>query len=196
MADAPRPRVILLNGTPSAGKSATADALRPLLPGDFLRVSVDDFIAMHPDRSRLADLVPAEDGGVRIALRPEGHRLMRGFHRAVAALVAAGHGVVVDDVFLDAEVATDWRAALEGVPVLLVGVRCALEECERRERGRSERTPGLARGHFDIAHEGVTYDLDVWTDRQSPQEAAVAIRERWGASTPPSGFALIRVPAG
>src|SRR5690606_24567617 len=163
-----------------------ARALQATLPEPFLRAGVDEFLAMHPDRSALGAVVSAPGGGQRIELTGEGRRLLYGFHHAVAALVAAGNQVIVDDLLVDRAVVEHWHRALDGWRVLMVGLRCPLDDLERREARRAERTPGLARGYFTAAHQHVTYDLEVCTAPASPVECAASIADAWQAARSPS----------
>ena len=56
-------------------------------------------------------------------------------------------------------------AALSGVPVVWVGVRCDPDVAEARGRARVDRLPGMARLQAGRVHEGVVYDLVVGSDR-------------------------------
>jgi chloramphenicol 3-O phosphotransferase len=111
----------------------------------------------------------------RIAYGPVGWRLLKGFHRAVAAYANAGVNVVVDDMLLDLEVLTDWAQALAAVRTLLVNVSAPKGELLRREAARKlHPTPGLVSGHFDL-HRGIVADTEVDTSTASPSEAARSI---------------------
>lgn len=186
-----RPAVILLNGPPSSGKTTVAYALQRTLPQPFLRVGVEDFIAMHPERSALGSLVEAR-GGVRIALTPAGWRMMETFHAAVAAIVGTGQRVIIDDLILHPSLLLDWTDVLDPERVLFVGLRCPLDECERRERARPERDPGLARGYYEEAHAHGGYDLEVDTAAHPPEEAARLVAERWLGGPPPAALRELR----
>lgn len=173
-----RPQVILLNGTSSAGKTTLARELLARLPG-FEYVGVDDFVDRHPDRSQLASLVRNGDGGVTLELRPAGRWLMRGFHRAAAEMADSGQCLVIDDMLFEPWLLDDWTDVLQAHGVMLVGLHCSLEELERRERCRSDRDAGLARGHFERVHARPTYDMEFDTGRRSASECADAICQDW-----------------
>lgn len=107
-------RVIVLNGPSSAGKSTVATELQRLLDPTPLVTGIDFFLAMlppighvgmsWPDRSNenaggqdapVRWIFPDEPGGpVRIEVREQGHRVIRGMHRAVAELARAGNAVI------------------------------------------------------------------------------------------------------
>ena len=76
-------------------------------------------------------------------------------------------------------------------PVLFVGVRCPLEELERRERGRN-RDQGLARRQFDIVHAHKVYDVEVDTFTHSPIECALQIKEALLDNRSPRAFTRLK----
>lgn len=186
-----RAQIILLNGTSSAGKTTVARELVARLPG-FGYVGVDDFVEQYPDRSRLASLARDRDGGLRLELQPAGRWLMREFHRAVAWMADSGQCLVIDDMLFEPWLLDDWTSVLRPYGALLAGIHCSLEELERRERCRSDRDPGLARGHFDRVHAHQVYDIEVHTDRASVSECAALIFERWSCGPAPDAFRQIQ----
>ena len=148
-------RVVLLNGTSSAGKTSIAKALQAALPGYWMMMAFDDF-ATHVAPPRF-DTHPAE-------VPPEvPRRMIAGFHAAIGAFVGAGNDVIVDHVLVRPEWDAALREALAGARVWRVGVRCPLEEAERREAARPNRIPGTARSQFDLVHAHGPYDLEVDT---------------------------------
>jgi chloramphenicol phosphotransferase-like protein len=70
-----------------------------------------------------------------------GRRMMAGFHRATAELVRAGNSVVIDEMLLDGPVRDDWLEVLAPWRPLLVGVFCADDVLERRERDPASVAP-------------------------------------------------------
>lgn len=80
-------RIIFLNGVSSSGKSSIAGDLLTMLEDTYFLMSVDVFNAMRVRR----DYGPDQLSNV---LR----RTRAGFHRAVAAMAAAGNNIVVDHV--------------------------------------------------------------------------------------------------
>ena len=182
-------RVILLVGPSSAGKSTLARAIQEIAPEHFLLQSLDGLFAGVAERwgsggERRDDGFRYEvDGDVRrVAYGPDGWRLLRGFHRAVAAFANAGCNVVVDDMLLDEACLADWAEALDGLRVTLVRLAAPLEELRRRESTRPHgRVPGLAEGHI-AAHAGFDVDLSLDTSAHSPAELAALV-----AACPPGG---------
>lgn len=74
----------------------------------------------------------------------------------------------------------EYQTLLSSFDFYKVGVFASLETLEMRERQRGDRLIGLARWQFERVHSGMSYDLEVHTDRQSPAEIAEAIRVRFG----------------
>lgn len=172
-------KVVILNGTSSAGKTSLAKAIQRLAKGPLLRVSMDDFLEMMPPRfandaeAFSFQLVPgAEPAEVEIGTGPYGAALMRGMRSSVAALADQGLDLVVDDVMLEAGDQDHYREVLSAHAPIFVAVRCALETAEQRERDRGDRDIGQARWQFTRVHAGRTYDLEIQTDDASPDDCA------------------------
>jgi chloramphenicol 3-O phosphotransferase len=175
-------RVVILNGTSSSGKTSLARTVQRLAKGPVLRVSMDDFLEMMPPRFANDDeafsfrLVPdAAPAEVEIGTGSYGAALMRGMRASIAALADQGLDLVVDDVMLGADDQAHYRDVLAEHCVTFIGVRCALETAEQRERDRGDRDIGMARWQFTRVHAGRDYDLEVWTDEVSPDEGARVI---------------------
>jgi chloramphenicol 3-O phosphotransferase len=174
--------IIFLNGCTSAGKTSLARGLQDRLGGAWLRVGIDDAIAMlgvryhdHPDGFRF-DRDPG--GLVRLNVGPAGQAALAAWRRGVAAMAASGADLIIDEVLLCPDWLDDWRAVLPDVPLLMVGVRCDLAELERRERARGDRVIGQARGQFSHVHAHMSYDVEIDTGTRSLAECVEAIAER------------------
>lgn len=169
------PSVIFLNGASSSGKTTLGRALQDLLDEPYLLMGLDTCFAMVPARWAGGQMGAHREQGFQyvdepddngkpvsgISYGPIGLRMLEGFHRAVREFVQAGNSVVVDEMMLGPEVRDDWFVTLAGLDVVSVGVRCDLDELERREDARSGRA-GLARWSEKRVHEGMVYDL--WVD--------------------------------
>ena len=172
-------RIILLNGASSAGKSTLAGRLHERLDAPFLLISPDLLIdaGVRPVRRETAG--PFDWVG---AVRP---RFFDGFHRCVAGFAAAGNDLLVDHVVEHAS----WRAQLDdllaGVDVFWVGVHCDLDEIDRRELARGDRTPGESRAHVEIdrIHEHGPYDLTVDTTAGVTDAVVSTVLEAWQLRT-------------
>ena len=144
------PSVIFLNGASSSGKTTLGRALQDSLDEPYLLMGLDTCFAMVPAQwaggrmgahreqgFQYVDL-PDENGKPvsGISYGPVGLRMLQGFHRAVREFVQAGNPVIVDEMMLGPEVRDHWFATLAGLDVVSVGVRCDLDELERRESAR------------------------------------------------------------
>ena len=170
--------IILLNGGSSSGKSTLVRELQRGLGEPWLSVGIDTFISTLPPRMTGEEdgIVVGEDGAIGIG--EEFTRLEQCWMRGVAAMAAAGARIVVDDGFLSGPPAQRrWRAAVEGLSVLWVGVHCSPEEAERREALRGDRETGMARLQALRVHEGIEYDLEVDTTGLEPAKVALPILE-------------------
>lgn len=125
---------------------------------------------------------------------------------SVAAHARLGLNVVMDVGLYDLEIATDAARRLAELPVLFVGVRCDLETIMERRRAAGVHVyavgePGepvpqpVLRWQREV-HANWTYDIDVDTSTQTPQQCAVAIRSRLDENQPAEAFAQIGSTAG
>ena len=184
--------MIVLNGGSSAGKSALARALQQALATDdwpWVIFSWDDFVPRLPDRwrsvpgatgDRAADgcsyrIVREKPLEALLEVGEAGRRLLGAYHRSVAAVARSGINVIVEEVLITGTEWDDWQAALDGLDVRWIGVRCDVDTAERRETERGDRYPGLARGTSSVTHIYPTYDLDVDTSARSPEALALQI---------------------
>lgn len=172
-------QVIVLNGGSSSGKSGIARCLQAVLPQPWLLVGVDTFIELLPASLR------GSDGGIEFA--PDGQVSVGAEFRAleeawavgIAAMVRAGARVIIDEVLLGGAAGQRrWNAALAGLEVLWVGVRCPAEVAAGREMARGDRITGMAAGQAEVVHKGVVYDLEVNTAGVESVECARVIAAR------------------
>lgn len=200
-------RIVLLNGSSSAGKTTLARALQAVRREPWFHLALDQFRDGMPPAyrglnspdgtpgARGLNVVPVEHRGERVtAVRfgDVGRRMLAGMHRAIAAFAAAGNDVVVDDLFLEADTLDDYLDALDGFDVLFVGVRASLDLVQAREAERPGRFPGTATSHFDAVHAHGVYDLELDSSSGSPRDLALRIAERLDAATPPDAFTRLR----
>ena len=172
-------QVIVLNGGSSSGKTGIARCLQALLPQPWISLGVDD----------LVDALPRSltDSGSGIAVGQHGEVLVGGGFRelegawlaGVAAMARAGARIIFDDVFLGGAVSQQRvRAALEGLTVLWVGVRCAPEIAAGREIARGDRAAGMAALQAETVHQGVVYDVEIDTSHTESLDCARVIAAR------------------
>jgi chloramphenicol 3-O phosphotransferase len=179
------PRVVILNGGSSAGKTTLATAFRDQRSavGDFWLVTgIDDCLAKLPAEWRgvgsergafAAEGVRFETcvQGLEVRVGAVGRRLFRGYQAGVGAAARAGQNVIVDDVVIDRTHFDDWADALSGLDVSWVGIRCSADVAEKRERlRRDSRYAGLARGQADLVHRHARYDFEIDTTTRTRDE--------------------------
>lgn len=165
------PRVIVLNGASSSGKTSIARKLQELLPEPYLLFGVDGLIEASPGGG---DLDIAADGGIVVG--PEFRRLENAWYAGVAAMARAGAPVILDEVFLDGSASqARLAAALDGLPVRWVGVHCDVSVAAAREAARGDRVVGMAARQAELVHTGVSYDVEVDTTERSVADCAYAV---------------------
>ena len=219
MAEATRHgKIVVLNGTSSAGKTSVATALQAIMETPYLHTGIDHILPRVPTRFKLISdgrepataeyflLVyeggaerreAASEGGVtpyglgklvEVRIGPGGIRLLRGMYLSVAALAAAGVDVIVDDVIYDPRVLEAAVRALRDSHALFVGLRLPLEVAERRERERGDRGPGGAAAFCDLVHAHGVYDLELDTSRLDPPACARLVKTALEGGRHPTAF--------
>lgn len=197
--------IILLNGTSSAGKSTLAQALQKALPEPFLRLGIDTFLAMLPER--YFSLEPSTDPAIsswvthtdaagpviEMHLGSVEERALHAMYSAIVALAYAGNNVIFDDVMTKPARRHEAVRVLQALPVCLVGVYCPLAIAEQRERERGDRLIGLARGLFEQVHTDMLYDVVVDTAHQSVEQCVKGVLEALKTIPQPSAIQRLSV---
>ena len=200
-------KVILLNGTSSAGKTTLAQAMQRIWPRPLQTIALDQFRDGMAGRYRGMNARDGEAGALGLNVVPVngadgplttlhfgdvGRRTLAGMRRAIAAFAATGIDVVVDDLLLEPAFLRDYLVALAGLNVTFVGVRCALAVVNEREAARPGRFPGTAAGHFHAVHAHGAYDIEVDTGALSPRESAQRVMAAVESSRRPTAFDRLR----
>jgi len=171
--------VIVLNGVSSSGKTTIARSLQAVLVTPWLLLGVDDLIRAMPNEG-LEDgtLLHIGDTG-QVDVGPGWRELEASWYLGVAAMVANGTGVIVDEVFLGGRRSQEQiEVAFSDLGVLWVGVKCDREVARAREILRPDRVTGMALAQEAVVHEGVMYDVVVDTSHASPESCAATILSR------------------
>lgn len=184
-------KIVILNGTSSAGKTSILLALQTMLPEPYLDAGIDKFIWMLPERyleRPLWDdiLGKADHAG------EAGQTLFHGMHHAIAALSRQGNNVLADHVLVDPAWLRECTMLFDGLSAYLVGVRCPLEVLLEREKARRNRTLGQAALQYPLVHVHSVYDCEVDTSLLSVEECALVIKKRLESDEPPTAFHKIR----
>jgi chloramphenicol 3-O phosphotransferase len=197
-------RIVILNGTPRAGKSSIAAAIQATIPGVWMNLGVDRFKAMTPDRYQPG--IGLRPGGERPDLEPLVATLYRAMYAAIAAHSRAGVDVVADVGHHDAYsvplgILPACARLLTGLPAWFVGVRCPLGVILERRRATwgappaGGPVPEPVRRWQEAVHVPGIYDLEVDTSVLSPEACAAVIRRHLEAGPAPAALRQLAAPA-
>ena len=189
--------MVVLNGGSSSGKSSIARCLQRLLGPTWMTLGDDDLVRALPGGDEIDDLIRARpDGGGlvgapgSIGFGPDGsvtvgedfRRSEASWYAGLAATGRCGTGLILDEVFLGGSSSQErLAAALAGLAVVWVGVRCDPGVAAARERNRPDRVSGMARLQALQVHEGIVYDLVVDTTAASAADCARTIASHLAA---------------
>lgn len=186
----PTTKIIYLNGPSSSGKSTLAKALQEAFSEPYLHIGIDMIIGLMP--AKINDWeggpaplgfswVPAKDPTghpiYQLHMGPFAEKIKRTYIDVVLLLASQHYNLIIDDIAFGAPDVNAWKWALKNYDVLYVGVRTPLEVLEQRERARSDRLLGGARGQHLKVHENVTYDLEIDTHKHSVEENVRKIQD-------------------
>ena len=188
-------QIVILNGAPRAGKSSIVDVIQETFDGPWMNLGVDAAMQITPPRYQPGiGLRPGEPDHEAAEFVPA---FYAAWYESIAAHSRAGLNVVVDVGHHDEGVLADCARRLEGLPVLVVGVRCPIEVImERRNAGQPGREgryaigspadpiPAPVRLWQRRVHDPGIYDLEVDTSVLTPEECAAAIFQRLQGPSP------------
>lgn len=177
-------RVVLLNGTSSAGKTTLARALqRALLPEIWFHIEVDLLRNAHPDRN----LAPPGEAPKGITAAS----FLRAIPASLRALTAQGDNLIIDDVFGPTQLKNyveTFDVSPPGIRPLFVYVGCDKETLDRREAARGDRDRGTARGMLRLVSAPGVWDVEVDTTNADPDALAERIVARLRSGEAPAAF--------
>lgn len=192
-------QIVILNGIPRSGKSSIVAAVQESFDGPWMNLGVDTF-KEHITPKRYSPGIGLRPGGERPDLEPLIVAFYATMYESIAAHSRLGLNVVVDVGHHDAyatsrRILADSARRLNGLPVLLVGVRCPTDVImeRRRNTGWDKESPPepvrdrVERWQREVHTPGI-YDLEVDTSSLSPEECAEAIRRRLEDGPAPSAF--------
>jgi len=203
--------IVVLNGTPRAGKSSIASALQGSSGALWLNLGVDTFAAVTPPPLRPG--IGLRPGGERPNLEDAVMALFGALYSAVVAWSSVGLNVVVDvghhdDYSRPLGILGMVAGDLQGLPAYFIGVRCPVEAIMARrdasagagagsgEAGDARYVTSAPDGTVpDVVyrweravHDPGLYDLEVDTSTTSADDCAGAILRRLELG-PPAAFA-------
>ena len=194
----PPGQIVILNGPPRSGKSSIAAVIQDTFDGVWMNLGVDRFQPMTP--ARYLPGIGLRPGGERPDLEPLIVLLYRALYDAIAAHSRLGLNVVADVGHHDAYavprgILPACARQLQGLPVLLVGVRCPLPVVLERRRATwgvsstdDDAVLRAAQLWQQTVHVPGIYDLEVDTAALSAEECAIVIRRRLAQGPPPAAF--------
>lgn len=163
-------KIIVLNGTSSAGKTTLAKELQQQLDEPYLLSGIDKYVYMLPKKylyqplwSNVFSYQYEGDRIVSIQAGDFGNRLISAMHHSILGIAESGINVIVDHVVLEQAWQQEMDKIFQNHNVLYVGVTCPLEVLEQREKARKDRTLGQAGAQYNIVHKYMKYHLVVDT---------------------------------
>lgn len=166
--------VVVLNGGSSSGTTSIARELQAQLERPSLLLGVDTLIdAMPAVRAGRHDAAVAVGPDGTVVPGPAFRALESAWYRGLAEMARAGALLIVDEVLLGGGASqARLAAALSGLRIVWVGVRCDAAVATAREASRPDRSPGMAATQASAVHRGVNYDLTVDTTHRSAADCA------------------------
>lgn len=176
-------QIIYLNGPSSSGKTTLAKALQHAFDDLFLLVGIDKIIGWMPEK--VNDWTGGEtslgyswkkstdaSGNLiqELQVGPYAEKIEKTFQEVVLLLAKMGHHLIIDDISFGKKQVDEWKELLKNFNVLWVGVNAPLCILEQREKERSNRIAGSARGQFHKVHADTTYDLEIDTHHATLDE--------------------------
>ena len=117
----------------------------------------------------------------------------RPFYVVAAAIASSGINVILDHVLTWGEVELkECLQQFDDLEAVFIGVKCPVEELERREALRGDRAKGLARWQSERVHAHGIYDIEVDSSVLTPHECASTIIEYLNTGRSPKAFELLR----
>jgi len=160
-------KLIILEGPSGSGKSSLSCALQEaLLPGMWLSFSMDTLIyTLPPSVLRRCNTVNDWSG-------VDGRAIGAAALRCVRVLIECGNNVIFDLCIPSRQYADVFESDVKDLSPVMVGVRCAWQEIERRTLDRADRSMEEAERSFKNPHTFQRYDLVINTTENSPEAAA------------------------
>lgn len=194
-------QIVVLNGTPRAGKSSIARAIQDGFDGVWMNLGIDTLKKATPERFQPG--IGLRPGGERPDLEPLVKTLYLAMYGSIAAHSRLGVNVVVDATHHDdysepMGILPACAAVVSDLPVLFVGVRCPLDIIMERRIATwgagydaDGSVPAPVLRWQDAVHRSRRYDLEVDTSLASPMECAALVSDRLATGPPATAFAQL-----
>lgn len=131
--------VVILTGPSSVGKTSIAECLRRITPRPAVFLSGDD-LDLPPESEAVKTLrgLPSE------AVAPMEAQFHFGYFGALASFAVHGLHAIGEVLFKNPDTYAAFERAVDGVPSLVVHLRCGLPIRLAREFSRGDRAGGIA----------------------------------------------------
>lgn len=167
-------RLIVLNGTSSAGKTSIINDFVSIAPELYLKLGIDNALNFLP-KHYFDQPLWNEVMGKSNQAGPLGDQLMAGMNQAIKGLLDSGFNVIADHVIIEDGWYQDIQNTFKDYEFYLVGIFCPREVIAKREIERKNRTLGSAELQFDVVHKNKNYSLTLDSSQASPKESAQKI---------------------
>ena len=160
-------KIIIINGCSSSGKTSLSRELQYQLKDTYLHISSDQFLGQFPYKLY-------ESGDKKII----GETIDKGIsnlNHCAYALAKASNNIIIDCVFERKEWQIELFSLLNDFDTTFVGLKCDLEELEKREKKRGDRAIGLARAQFNQVHRDMHYDIELDSNKLAVVDCAKEI---------------------
>ncbi|MGV1769520.1 chloramphenicol phosphotransferase CPT family protein [Agrobacterium vitis] len=200
----PAGQILILNGAPRSGKSSIAKVVLDSFPGLWVNLGVDAQMATISEQHRPG--IGLRPGGEHPEKEAVVQQLYAALHETIAAHSRLGINVVVDVGYHQAysrplHILDDCARRLAGLPVLFIGVHCALTTIMARraaspsngaitylQGSTNDPVPEPVQRWEMAVHEHGLYDLDVDTTDKTPEDCAREILTVLGKDRPQPSF--------
>lgn len=193
--------IIFLNGCGSSGKTSIAKSIQYLSDTPWLRLGIDMFVDMLPNRyiafgdkarEGYFSFIPGSNkhgSTMRVEMTPQGDKFFCMLPCFAKLLADNGHQLIIDEVLFGDDILKMYVEELRSHTTYFVGIFCELPKMQEREILRGDRAAGLSNDQIDRVHIGSRkYDLIVDTTHLSPFEAAREILDFVAGCPEPQGF--------
>ena len=192
--------VLFLNGCSSSGKTMVARAVQHLSDKPWLRVGVDTFIDMMPDKyipfgeqaKEGFEFIAGENANgatVEIKCGDYGRKFFDTTPNLIATIANNGLDLIVDEVLFADDMLKQYVKLLTTQKVYFIKIACDLKVMQEREILRRDRAIGLANAQTQhIDGSAREYDITIDTTNLSAFNCAQSILDFIQKQANPTGF--------
>jgi chloramphenicol 3-O phosphotransferase len=169
--------IIFLNGTSSSGKSTISKKLKERSDVPFWHFASDQLVE--------AGMLPKQiSGSGAFDWHINRPKFFEAFHQCIKSIADAGNNIILDHIIESDAWFEQLLSLLADHDVFYVGIHCPIEILRAREELRGDkqignRYLGEAEYHLNHVHRYGTYDFELDSSLQSPDESAEIIFEAW-----------------